>query len=264
MADGLRAELGAELGAERARTDQLSDQVDQLSADATTREEFAEQLAPFVLADRLGAKRVLVVAVGADAADVDGVAAMLRVARATVVGPVTITDRFVDPLRAQELLDTALTALPPSVRPGLPATTDGVTASAALLAAVLVRRTPPVTADDRRSVLTAYTDLGYLAGVDPAAPRPTRSWWSAGGDRGGTPALLRAVVEFDRAGPLVVVRWRARRDVTSSGRSGPTRARRRAPPLWTTSARRTAGSWLPGRWPTNWPVRSGTTAPARV
>ena len=182
-----------------------------------------------------------------------------------VVGPVTITDRFVDPLRAQELLDTALTALPPSVSSGLPATTDGVTASAALLAAVLVRRTPPVTADDRRSVLTAYADLGYLAGVDPSGP-PADAVVVVGGPAtgAGTPALLRAAGRARPGGAARGGRWRAGRDGPGRRRSGPTRARRRASPLWTTSARRTASSWSPGRWPTSWPARSGTTAPARV
>ena len=69
-----------------------------------------------------------------------------------------------------------------------------------------MRRTPPVTADDRRSVLTAYTDLGYLAGVDPSGP-PADAVVVVGGPAtgAGTPVLLRAVVELDRAGPLVVV-----------------------------------------------------------
>ena len=136
-----------------------------------------------MLADRLGGKRVLVIAAGADAGTVDGVAGMLRVARASVAGPVTLTDRFVDPLRSQELLDTALTSLPQR-RVRAPATTDGVTASAALLAAVLLTRTPAVTADDRRSVLAAYADLGYLAGVD-AAGEPADAVVVVGGGAGG-------------------------------------------------------------------------------
>jgi hypothetical protein len=200
--------LRGDVAAEQARNRERNQQIDRLTADATSREEFAEQLAPFVLADRLGRKRVLVLSAGAAPADVDSVATMLRVARASVIGPVTVADRFVDPLHSAELLDTALTALPPSVTAGLPATADGVTASAALLAAVLVNRTPAVAAQDRRSVLAAYTDLGYLTGADinqgaDAVVVIAGQGASGGPDR--TEALLRALVEFDRAGPLVVV-----------------------------------------------------------
>ena len=69
------------------------------------------------------------------------------------------------------MLDLATRALPPSVTGGLPTGVDGVGASTALLAAVLVARTPAVVDADITSVLAAYTSQGYLKlGTPKPAP----------------------------------------------------------------------------------------------
>jgi len=100
---------------------------------------------------------------------VAGVEALLAAGGAAVTGRIELTDRFTDPARRDDLLDLATASRPPGVTTGLPATADGVLATTALFAAVLLRRTPPVPEGEVRGVLAAYVSHGYLTGSSGAA-----------------------------------------------------------------------------------------------
>jgi hypothetical protein len=119
----------------------------------------------------------------------------LELAGATVTGQVTLTDKFTHPQhRRTELLNAAHTARPTSIdAEALPANSDGVESSAALLAAVLFdggaaalqvpdAPVPPdedteptgngasVPDDDRRAVLSSYAALEYLEDDNVTGP----------------------------------------------------------------------------------------------
>jgi outer membrane murein-binding lipoprotein Lpp len=138
------------------------DRVTHLENDVNSQEDFAVQAAPMLLADRLAGRRVLVMSVPSGTDYVDGVVQMLATAGATVTGQVRVTDKFIDPNGNDALLDLAHVSLLPSITGNLPTNTDGVEASAALLAAVLLDRTPAVTGPDRTTVLAAYQSQEYL------------------------------------------------------------------------------------------------------
>jgi hypothetical protein len=215
VTDSLRARAQTADEQNRQLRDQLEqrdrrDQLDRPAEDGTTRDDLVEQLAPGLLRDRLAARRVLVLSTDAGAPYVDGVVRMLNVAGATVSGRVEIAASFVDPERSAQLLELATAARPPGVTSSPAATTDGVASSAALLAAVLMTRIPEVSTDDRQRVLAAYQSLGYLTGtVDLTAPADAVVLVSGAAPSGPdaaarTQAMIGAVVEFDRAGPIVL------------------------------------------------------------
>ena len=164
----MRGPVSAPARASTAATDQrntdLQAQVDLLTERLSAGDELASELAPSLLAGRLAAHQVTVVTTPSASHDVAGVEAMLTAGGAVVAGRVELTDRFADPARRDDLLDLALASLPPGVAGGLPLVADGVTATAALLGAVLLRRTPAVPDGDIRSVLSAYVSQGFLTG----------------------------------------------------------------------------------------------------
>jgi hypothetical protein len=173
---------------------QLRDHVSSLEQEIEREEDFATEAAPLLLTGQLTARRItlLVLPGGEDYAS--GVADALELAGATITGTVTLTDKFTHPQhRRGELLQVATSALPPSVDgEALPANSDGVETSAALLAAVLLDGGasaldndddqtepdpggpadgepgagtgpgPSVPDDDRRAVLSSYSALEYL------------------------------------------------------------------------------------------------------
>jgi Copper transport outer membrane protein, MctB len=139
------------------------DRINHLEDDVASREAFATAIAPALLDGRLAGDRVLVVSLPSGANYVDDVVGMLTTADATIAGRLEIKDKFTDPAFNDELLDLAHTSLPPGIGGNLPTNTDGVEASAALLAAVLLDHVPTVTTEDRQRVLDAYRGQGYLA-----------------------------------------------------------------------------------------------------
>jgi len=147
------------------RNRELTEELARLDGKLAESERLAEQLAPGLIGGRMAGRSVVVVATAAASGDVAGVEAMLAAGGATVAGRLELTDEFVDPQRRDDLLDLAVAALPPAVTGGLPATTDGVVATGALLAAVLGRGTTGIPDDDRRSVLSAYVSRGFLTGL---------------------------------------------------------------------------------------------------
>jgi hypothetical protein len=189
---------------------QLRDRLAHLDTDVNARERFAQQVAPAALAGRLAAARVLLVVTRSGESYVDGVREMLDLAGASVTGRVGLGDLFLDPGQTDALQDLATAALPPSVVGGLPVGTDGVTTSSALLAAVLLNRTPAVAAEDQRSVLTAYASRGYVTGIDTVTGPADAVVVVTGGPQTGPAAtarngaLLSLVAQFGQAGRAVV------------------------------------------------------------
>lgn len=186
------------------------DRINHLEDDVASREAFATAIAPALLDNRLVGDRVLLLSTPSGNEYVDEVADMLTTADAAIAGRIEIKDKFTDPAFNDELLDLAHTSLPASVTGTLPTNTDGVEASAALLAAVLLDHTPAVAMEDTQKVLAAYKSEGYLtiakdvtstaevavliAGppvTDKEAPRKNL-------------AVVTLVDQFDRAGAVVV------------------------------------------------------------
>lgn len=193
-----------QVGDLQARNQALQAQLRQLTSSAagSRPDSVVEQLAPGVLDHRLAGVSVLVLSTPSGAAAVAGVAHMLDVAGAGVVGRLQLSDAFSDPAKAAELLDLAKAALPPSVSGGLPVTSDGVVATSSLLADALL--TPGVEPGQRRGVLTAYASQGYLTGVDTVSGPADAVVLVTGGPVGPTDALLTLVSQLHQDAPVVV------------------------------------------------------------
>jgi hypothetical protein len=188
---------------------ELRDRMNHLTDDVNSREQFAELAAPTLLANKLTGSRVLIVSFPTGDQYVEDVAKMLLTAGAKITGKVELTDKFTDPARNDQLLDLAHTALPPSITSG-PTNSDGVESSAALLAAVLLTRTPAVPDADLRRVLAAYASQGYLDRAD-AVTGPADAVVIVSGppatDKDAArknAAIVTLVVQFDKAGNVVV------------------------------------------------------------
>ncbi len=209
---------------------QLREQVSFLEQEAEREETFATEAAPLLLDGALTNRRVAVLVLpGAEGYAADLIDT-LELTGAEFTGTVTLTERFVQPAhRLNQLLDQAHNALPPSVDADeLPANSDGVETSAALLAAVLLERPGqevelpvdpedasghPLTgipADERQAVLQSYAAADYLEFDEPpstpaeivviVSALPFTDTDAAEKNE----ALLSTVAQFDAAGPVVV------------------------------------------------------------
>lgn len=175
---------------------QLREQVSFLEEEVDREQEFASEAAPMLLRGALTGHRVQLVVLPGGEDYAPGVADALELANAQVTGSLVLSEKFTHPQhRRGELLDLAHRAVPPSVdADSLPANSDGVETSAALLASVLLApggpdtvtpddgsaaQGPPdgeenglptesVPQDDRRSVLSAYAAADYLSQEAPA------------------------------------------------------------------------------------------------
>ncbi|HEY7173331.1 MAG TPA: copper transporter, partial [Micromonosporaceae bacterium] len=145
-----------------AQNQQYRSQVNNLNAEVNQKEQFADQIAPVVLAGKLTGRRVLVVSTQNSNADVKDMEADLQLAGARVTGHVEIEDSFFNPSNNEALLDLAQQSLNTSTITGLPANSDGVETSTALLAAVLMDHSPAVSADTQRQVLSAFLNAHYI------------------------------------------------------------------------------------------------------
>jgi hypothetical protein len=209
---------------------QLREQVSFLEEEAQREEIFATEAAPLLLDGSLTGRRVAVVVLPEADAYADQVTETLELTGAELTYTVQLTDRFVQPAhRLNQLLDLAHNTVPPSVDADeLPANSDGVETSAALLAAVLLRQagadtglpvesgnldtdgSPGVPLADRRTVLHAYAANDYLEREEhQAAPAeivvvvaalPFTDADAAEKNQ----ALLTTVEQFALAGPVIV------------------------------------------------------------
>jgi hypothetical protein len=214
----------AQARAQRARADEAvaaaartRDLLDAAQAGTADAGRLADDLASAVVANRLRGVPVLELVAPGGADYVDGVDHMLALAGANIAGQIVLSPAFVDPAQNRQLLQLAEAALPPSVPAGLPVTTDGVVASTALLAAVLLHSNATRTAgggaavsagndsgsavnpDDQRSVLVAYSGLGFLSVARPVSAAATAVVLVTG------PGLPATVVDRLAAAAWVVV-----------------------------------------------------------
>lgn len=208
---------------------QLREQVSFLEEEAKREEAFAAQAAPQLLDGALAGRRVALVVLPEADAYVEDLSESLELAGAELTETVHLTDRFVQPAhRLSQLLDLAHNTIPPSVDPDdLPANSDGVETSAALLAAVLFGQgggdAEPVQPDpdaeqppagmpeeDRQAVLSAYAAADYLEREEHAAAPAEITVVVAAlpfTDADATEknqALLTTVEQFAATGPVVV------------------------------------------------------------
>jgi Copper transport outer membrane protein, MctB len=173
---------------------QLRDYASSLEQQIEGEEDFATEAGPLLLAGQLSVRRIALLVLPGGEEYASDVADALELGGATITGTVTLTDKFTHPqYRRGELLRVATDALPSSVDGNaLPANSDGVETSAALLAAVLLdggsaalsseapalppddeanaELEPTVPDDDRRAVLSSYAALEYLEQEDVTGP----------------------------------------------------------------------------------------------
>lgn len=212
---------------------QLREQVSFLEEEASREETFAVEAAPMLLEGALAGRRVAVVVLPGAEEYGQNVTEMLRLAGATVTGTLQVTEKFTHPAhRLGELLDLAHRVVPPSVDGERLPAFDGVEASAALWAAVLLDGAPVpppaegeeqqtseeesaapavVPDEERQQVLSSYVASEYLVlETEPSGPAeilvvvsglPVTDTDADERNR----AMLTTVEQFDLAGPLVVV-----------------------------------------------------------
>jgi hypothetical protein len=206
-------QLGDEVDSMKRANDGYREEIDQLKDEATQDQRFATESIPHLIGDKLRDRRVLVITTSdADKEYIEGMIQQFDVVGLKVTGRISLLKKFVDPASNEELLDLADTVTPDSVT-GLPTNTVGAETSAALLAAVLVDRpapAPAVSTEQRREVLSAYKDAGYLI-PSPDVTGPAEVVLVLAGapyaekDASRLNGALRvAVAEFDKPGPIVV------------------------------------------------------------
>lgn len=199
----------------RKSNEQMRENVTSLEKELKVEEDFAAEMAQTVLPTKLSGRRVLVVSLPtAERNQSDGVVQMLRLAGATVTGRVAIQDKFFEPDNNSDLLELANRAAQPSVpTSGLPGNSDGVETSTALLATGLVDRSQgisSVTDPDRKALLAAYSNAGYLA-VDDKITGPAEAVVVVSGqayvDKNAQrkdDSVLRLAAQFDKNAALVI------------------------------------------------------------
>ncbi|SCG49345.1 copper transporter [Micromonospora halophytica] len=198
----------------RKDNQQMRQSVNSMQKELELEEEFAAQMAETFLPGKLAGKRVLVLTTPTGREHTEGVLKMLETAGADVTGRVDIQDKFVNPDNNTNLMELAVTAARPSApASALPGNGNGVETSSALLASVLLDRpqgTPAVTEADRKAVLAAYSNGGYLTAEEPVSGsaeavvvvsgQPYVDKDSAKKDE----SVVKIAEQFDRTGAIVV------------------------------------------------------------
>ncbi|WP_027345641.1 copper transporter [Hamadaea tsunoensis] len=190
---------------------QYRDQIASMQEEASRKDDFVSESAPYLLGGKLTGRRVLVVTFPAGRDYTKGVSTELTAAGAKITGTVNLNDKFFDPENASELQELAEKSLPASVpATTLPSNSDVVETASALLAAVLMDRTPAVGANDMNTVLSAFTKSSYLS-VDGKVSGPAEAVVVVSGmpytDSAASQKntnVQTTVVQFDKAGPIVV------------------------------------------------------------
>jgi len=199
----------------RKENQQLREQVNSLNEEVNREEDFVISAAPLLLDKKLDSRRVLVATLPSGRDHVEGVIERLRMAGASVTGQLDFQDKFVEPDSNNDLMGMAEAAARPTIPTnGLPGNSNGVETSTALLASALLDRpggTPPVSEADRKAVLAAYVDGGYLSVADNKISGPAEAIVVVSGkayvDRDAAEkdaAVVTMVSQLDKAAPLVV------------------------------------------------------------
>jgi hypothetical protein len=187
------------------------DQVNQYKEELNRNQDYANETAPYVLAGRLAARKIAVVALPGGGDTADGVVKMLNVAGATITAQLRLEDKFLDPNNANQLLDLADQSSQPTIpAAGLPSNSDGVETASALLALTLLQGATVVNPNDVTAVLAALTRSGYISVSDKAVGGAEAIVLAAGApptDKDATKKTQNAVTvatQFSRTRPLVV------------------------------------------------------------
>ncbi|MEV4660093.1 copper transporter [Micromonospora sp. NPDC049301] len=178
-------------------------------------EEFAEEMSQVVLPGTLAGRRVVVLSLPNGRDHTEGVLKKLQLSGATITGRVDLQDKFINPDNNSNLLELAVTAARPTAQTtGLPGNGHGVETSSALLASVLLDRaqgTTPVSDADRRAVLAAYNNAGYLTTDDNKVTGPAEAVVVVSGqpyvDKDSDKrdqSVVKIAEQFDRTGAIVV------------------------------------------------------------
>ncbi|SCE67736.1 Copper transport outer membrane protein, MctB [Micromonospora coriariae] len=178
-------------------------------------EEFAEEMSQVVLPGTLTGRRVVVLSLPNGRDHTEGVLKKLQLGGATITGRVDLQDKFINPDNNSNLLELAVTAARPTAQTtGLPGNGHGVETSSALLASVLLDRaqgTAPVSDADRRAVLAAYNNAGYLTTDDNKVTGPAEAVVVVSGqpyvDKDSDKrdeSVVKIAEQFDRTGSIVV------------------------------------------------------------
>ncbi|MGC4808771.1 copper transporter [Micromonospora sp. DT233] len=191
----------------------MRQQVSNMQKELELEEQFAAEIAQVVLPGKLTGRRVLVLDLPSGRVHTEGVLKMLQTAGATVTGRVNLQDKFINPDNNSNLMELAVTAARPSApASGLPGNGHGVETSSAMLASVLLDRPggAPATEADRRSVLAAYSNAGYLT-TDEKVTGPAEAVVLVSGqpyvDKDSAKkdeSVVKVAEQFDRTGALVV------------------------------------------------------------
>ncbi|MDG9678362.1 copper transporter [Micromonospora sp. DH14] len=178
-------------------------------------EEFAEEISQVVLPGTLTGRRVVVLSLPNGRDHTEGVLKKLQQAGATITGQVDLQDKFINPDNNSNLLELAVTAARPTAQTtGLPGNGHGVETSSALLASVLLDRAQgvaPVSDADRRAVLAAYNNAGYLttdsnkvtASAEAVVVVSGQPYVDKDSDKRDE-SVVKIAEQFDRTGSIVV------------------------------------------------------------
>ncbi|MGC4772845.1 copper transporter [Micromonospora sp. DT44] len=199
----------------RKDNQQLRQQVNSMEKQLGLEEEFAEQMSQVVLPGTLTGRRVVVLSLPNGRDHTEGVLKKLQQAGATITGRVDLQDKFINPDNNSNLLELAVTAARPTAQTtGLPGNGHGVETSSALLASVLLDRaqgTAPVSDADRRAVLAAYNNAGYLTTDNNKVTGPAEAVVVVSGqpyvDKDSEKrdeSVVKIAEQFDRTGAIVV------------------------------------------------------------
>jgi hypothetical protein len=149
--------------------------VTRLTQDVNSKEQFATELAPELLANKLAGHSVVVMSMPETANLVAGLDTMLGLSGAKISAHVELEDSFVDPSNSAPMLQTAQLWLDTAALSGIPNNSDGVETSTAVLAAALMDHDPVVNSNSRDQLLSAYEHGGYIKvdGSSTVAAVPT-------------------------------------------------------------------------------------------
>jgi len=193
--------------------EQLRESVNSLENEVKREEDIVTEMAPHVLRGTLTGRRVLLIGLPSGQDHVEEVAAMVRMAGASITGQIEVQEKLIHPDNNVELLGVAARAARPTIPDvGLPSS-DGVEKSSALLASALLDRPEggsPVTDADRRSVLEEYGEAGYL-NISDKISGPAEAVVVVSGqpyvDRDAArkdESVVRLTEQFDKTGVAVV------------------------------------------------------------
>jgi Copper transport outer membrane protein, MctB len=203
--------LNENINALRKSNQNYRDQMASMQKEQSRKDDYVAESSAYLLTSKLATRRVVVVVLPSGRDSVKGVTTQLTAAGAKITGTVALNDKFTDPENSTELMELSEKSLPPAI-PGtsLPSNSDAVETASALLAAVLMDRSPAVSANEMNAVLTAFNKAGYLS-VDGKVTGPAEAVVmvsgmpytdSAASDKNNN--VQTTVVQFDKAGPIVV------------------------------------------------------------